>query len=255
MYDPQWISAVVITRNEEANIERCLRSLTAVTNDIVVVDSGSQDRTLEIASKFTDKLVTTGWKGYGESRNLGAEHTSHPWVLALDADEVLSPALIASLKTMQVEPHTVYAFDRINNFNGRWLKHGSFYPDWKLRLYPKEKVEWDNNPVHESLVIPSDFQHKKLDGRLLHYTAPDPHLFRQKMDRYARLGAEAYFHKGEDQSRFTAMVKAAFRFLKSYFFRAGFLDGKEGFEVGKIEAEMVLQRQRYLKEMYKGGKG
>lgn len=242
------ISAVVITRNEERNIARCLKSLSMVTPDIIVVDSGSTDRTIEIAEQYTAKVIRTDWAGYGESRNAGAAEAANEYILAIDADEELSVELISTLKTFVPEPNKVYALDRLNNYGGKWIKHGTWYPDWKIRLYPKESVRWDNNPVHEDLIIPLGYQKVRLEGKLYHYTAPDTRVYKLKMDRYAHLGAESYLQKGKSQSKLAALFKAGYRFVKSYIFRLGFLDGKAGLDVSLIEARTVMKRQKYLKE-------
>lgn len=254
MEDAKHFSAIVITRNEERNIDRCLKSLVKVTDDIVVVDSGSTDRTTELAAQYTGKIFEKQWAGFGQARNFAAGQTKYQYALALDADEELSEDLIARLKALVPQPDTVYALDRINRFDNRWIKHGSWYPDWKLRLYPAGDSLWTHDAVHETLQFPDTFKIVRLQGKLLHYTAPDPRQFAEKMDRYARLAAEDKHKQGKRVSMLKAFFKAVYRFLSSWMFRLGFLDGIPGWRLALLEARTVYKRYIYLRRMRKAGR-
>ncbi len=222
------ISAIVIVYNEEKNIRRCLESL-SWTDEIVVVDSYSQDRTKEIASSFTDKIFDLKWEGFGKKKEFAREKASCDWVLSIDADEVVSEKLKQEIKTIIKKDETLdgYYIPRLSNFLGKWIRHSGWYPDHSLRFFKKNKAQFDSSLVHEKLIL--NGKTGFLKSELLHYTDPDIHHYLLKLDRYTTLGAEKLFQKGKNTSLFDLILKPPAIFFKMFIQKAGFLDGWHGF--------------------------
>jgi glycosyltransferase involved in cell wall biosynthesis len=220
------LSAVVIARNEEAAIGACLDSL-AWCQEIIVVDSGSEDRTRELATERGAKVIDHDWEGYGRQKNFAVRQAANDWVLCIDADEVISPALRASIEKTLADPaYRAYEMARCNRFLGRWLRHGEGYPDWILRLFDRRSARWSDDPVHEKVVTAE--QVGRLQGDLLHESAETLHSYLEKQNRYTTLQAEILHRKGVRPSRFKLVFSPLVRFLKFYILRRGFLDGVPG---------------------------
>ena len=228
------LSVVIITRNEESNIGRTLASA-AFADERIVVDSGSTDRTHDIARELGAKVFDESWKGYASQKNSAIAKASGDWILSLDADEEVSPELAQSIgrATENATSNVAgYFIARRNLFLGRWIRHGGFYPDRKLRLFRRGKGEFVERAVHETMRVdgPTDV----LEGDLIHYAYPTLTGYIDTMNRYSSLGAEVAMQKGEVSRSFAAFffnvrIRPALNFLWNYFFRAGFLDGREGF--------------------------
>src|SRR5215813_3459930 len=228
------LSVVIITRNEESNIGRTLASV-AFADERVVVDSGSTDRTLGIARDEGATVFEEGWKGYAQQKNSAIAKASGDWILSLDADEEVSPELAQSIRQATVNATSNvagYFIARRNLFLGRWIRHGGFYPDRKLRLFRRGKGEFAERAVHETMRIHGETD--VLEGDHIHYAYPTLTGYIETMNRYSSLGAEVAMQKGEVSRSFPAFlfnvrIRPALNFLWNYFFRAGFLDGREGF--------------------------
>jgi len=228
------LSVVIITRNEESNIGRTLASV-AWADERIVLDSGSTDRTLEIARQQGAKVVEESWKGYAKQKNSAIAKASGDWILSLDADEEVSPKLGESIRRAQSDGGSNvagYFIARRNLFLGRWIRHGGFYPDRKLRLFRRGRGEFVERAVHETMRV--DGPTAALEGDLIHYAYPTLTGYIETMNRYSSLGAELAIEKGQiSQSLpsflFNVRVRPALNFVWNYFFRGGFLDGREGF--------------------------
>ncbi|MGB2698388.1 MAG: glycosyltransferase family 2 protein [Candidatus Zixiibacteriota bacterium] len=221
------ISAIVIVYNEEKNIRRCLESLTWA-DEIVVVDSYSQDRTKEIASSFTDKIFDVKWEGFGKKKEFAREKASCDWILSIDADEVVSDKLKREIKAI-IETNEApggYYIPRLSNFLGKWIRHGGWYPDYVLRLFKKSQARFDLSLVHEKLIL--DGKAGFLKNELLHYTDPDIHHYLLKLDKYTTLGAERLFQESKGTSIFDLILRPPAIFLKMFILKFGFLDGWHG---------------------------
>ncbi len=220
------VSAVVITLNAASQIEACLQSL-AFADEIVVVDSGSTDRTVEIVRGCGARVVQQGWLGYGPQKRLSVEHAANDWVVCVDADERVSPELRSSIDKALSRPEIrAYEMARCNRFMGRWLRHGEGYPDWNLRLFDRRSAHWSEDPVHEKVLAETEIG--RLDGDLLHESAETLHAYLEKQNRYTSLQAEALYRNGARPSLFKLVFSPLVRFLKFYFLRLGFLDGVPG---------------------------
>ena len=249
------ISAVIITSNEERNIERCLRSLSGVVEEIIVVDTHSTDGTIEICRQYGVRLVTHEWMGFGPQKNLGIDAARHPYVLSMDADEALDePLREAIIEHKKLGLSGIYSFSRLNYYYGKFLKHGLEFPDYKVRLFPRDQVRWNNDLVHEDLICPSALADTLLPGFLLHYTYYSIREQMQKANRYSSLGAELYFQKGKRASWFKILLNPPFTFLQAYILRRGFMDGAHGFVVAVFHSYSNFMKYTKLWELGQPGK-
>ncbi|QNI34613.1 glycosyltransferase family 2 protein [Alloacidobacterium dinghuense] len=226
------LSVAIITKNEEANLPRTLESV-RWADEVVVVDSGSTDRTIEIASLFGAKVIREGWRGFGKQKNLAIEHCTSEWVLSLDADEEVSEALaqeITQLMEMTPDIHAYFVLRR-NLFLDRWIRHGGYYPDPKLRLFRKGAAWFEERAVHETLRHTGPT--RTLRGDLIHHAYPTIENYIEHMNRYSTLGAEQASSKNKTSRSWPAflwnvLLNPAATFFYNYVLRLGFLDGREG---------------------------
>jgi glycosyltransferase involved in cell wall biosynthesis len=226
------LSVAIITRNEEANLERTLGSV-AWADEIVILDCGSSDRTEEIARKFRARFFVEEWQGFAAQKNSALEKCACEWLLSLDADEALSDELAKEIWELLEgdPPFDGYALPRRNLFLGRWMRFGGFYPDLKLRLFRRGAAEFEARPVHETVHFPG--KAGRLKGDMVHNAYPTLTDYIAHMDRYSTLGAERVVSTGKwgrGLPAFAANValNPAATFVYNYFFRLGFLDGREG---------------------------
>lgn len=220
------LSAVVIARNEESAIGACLDSL-AWCQEIVMVDSGSTDRTREIAVERGARVIDHEWEGYGRQKNYAVRQATNEWVLCIDADEIVGAELRASIeKALSGPAFRAYEMARCNRFMGCWLRHGEGYPDWILRLFDRRVANWSEDPVHEKVL--SEVEVGRLDGDLLHDSAQTLHSYLEKQNHYTSLQAELLYRNGVRPSLFKLVFSPLARFLKFYLLRRGFLDGVPG---------------------------
>lgn len=240
------LSVTIITRNEAENIRQCLESV-AWADEIIVVDSGSVDKTVEICKEFTDQVfIDQDWQGFGIQKNRALDKATGDWILSLDADELITPELAAEIKQAITGTHPVYEIPRLSTFCGREIRHSGWWPDYVARLFRKGHARFSDDPVHERLVYESEVQQMK--NPLKHHTAPDLDEVLEKMNRYSSIGAEKKHLDGKSTGLFSAITHGLWAFLWSYFGRAGFLDGREGFILAVTKAENSYYR--YLKLMY-----
>jgi glycosyltransferase involved in cell wall biosynthesis len=227
------LSIVIITHNEEANIGRTLASVQALVADgngeIIVVDSGSTDRTVEIAKSFGAKVFIETWKGYAAQKNSALDKATGDWILSLDADEEVEPDLAKkiSIAISDQQRSVGHWMTRKNFFLGRWIKRGGFWPDWKLRLFRRGAGRFEARAVHEDVQVQG--LTAKLHGALLHHSYPTLADYIDHMNRYSSLGAEMVVAKNyHGFSLYNIVLRPLATFLYNYFLRLGFLDGREG---------------------------
>jgi len=239
------ISAIVIVYNEEKNIRRCLESL-SWTDEIVVVDSFSQDKTREIASNFTDKIIDVKWEGFGKKKEFAREKASYDWVLSIDADEVVSGQLKDEIKSIIEKDAALdgYYIPRLSSFLGKWIKHSGWYPDYVLRLFKKRKARFDQSLVHEKLILGGETGFLK--DCIMHYTDPDIHHYLSKMDKYTTLGSEKLFQEGKSATFFDLILRPPSVFFKMFILKLGFLDGGYGFVLACLSSFHVFVKYAKL---------
>ncbi len=235
---PPLLSVAIITLNEEQNLARTLASV-RWADEIIVVDSGSTDTTVDIARSFNATVLHHEWQGFAAQKNFAIAQCRGTWVLSLDADEELSPELQRQIRTLLPTdpPIDAFALNRRNLFLGRWVKRGGFYPDAKLRLFRRTSAQFaqrpafEERPVHETIAF--DGAAQTLDYDLIHHAYPTLHEYIEHMDRYSNLGAQLLVNKGRVSRSFPAFFANVFlipylMFLWNYVFRLGLLDGREG---------------------------
>ncbi len=235
---PPLLSVAIITQNEEANLARTLESV-RWAEEIILVDSGSTDRTVEIAKSFGVHVIERGWPGFAAQKNFALSQCTGSWVLSLDADEELSPELQRQIRTLLASHPPVDAFrlKRRNMFLGRWIKHGGFYPDAKLRLFRRCAAnfgmlpKFEDRPVHETIHF--DGAAQTLDYDIIHHAYPTLSTYLKHMDDYSDLGAELLAQKGRVSRSLpvfwsSVLIAPYLTFVWNYIFRLGFLDGREG---------------------------
>ena len=220
------LSVTLITRDAAGQLADCLASVT-FADEIIVVDSGSTDDTVELARRHGARVLQHEWLGFGPQKQFAVEAASHDWVLCVDADERVSPQLREQIVTELKAPRGfVYAAPRRNRFLGHWLRHGEGYPDWSVRLFHRAHARWGSEPVHEKVVSRSPVL--KLSGDLLHDSAETLEKYLDKQNRYTSLQAEAMHAEGHRASALQMTISPVLRFFKYYVLRLGFLDGVPG---------------------------
>ncbi|MBK7141275.1 MAG: glycosyltransferase family 2 protein [bacterium] len=242
------LSVIMITLNEEANLARALSSVNWA-DEIVVVDSGSTDRTVEIAQSFKAKVFQSAWEGFGRAKQSAADHATGEWLLSLDADEEISPALAIEIKQVisSADSYPGYSLPRKTMFLGRWILHCGWYPDHVLRLFKRSAGRFDTALVHERVLLQGD--EGRLTGEILHYSYPNLELYLEKLNRYTTLGAEESWREGKRANWFHVVVKPPIAFFKHYISKRGFLDGLEGFILCALSAMSVMVKYAKLRHM------
>jgi glycosyltransferase involved in cell wall biosynthesis len=231
MSGPLPLSLCVITRDAAAQLAGCLASV-PLASEIIVVDSGSTDHTVEIARGCGARVVVREWAGFGAQKNFAVAQATNDWVLCLDADERLTPPLAAAIGTAITTPASAtspaaYAMARRNRFLGRWLAHGEGYPDWNVRLFDRRRARWSDDAVHEHVI--ADGTVARLPGDLLHASAESLDIYMAKQNQYTTLQAAALHARGERVGVARLMLSPLVRFIRFYVVKLGFLDGLAGF--------------------------
>lgn len=244
----QKLSVTIICKNEARNIRACLESV-KWADEIVVLDSGSTDDTLDIVKEYTDKIIQTDWPGFGVQKNRALDNTIHDWVLSIDADERISPDLQLSIQAiLKQNPADISAYKilRRSSYCGRYLKHGNWKKDYCVRLFKKNKARFKEVPVHENLIVQGDIQ--KIEGLMIHESFRTLEEVIAKMNHYSSLSSEERFNKGQRGSLGKAIRHSLWNFFYGYVFRLGFLDGREGLMLAISNSEGTFYR--YVKLMY-----
>jgi (heptosyl)LPS beta-1,4-glucosyltransferase len=243
------ISAVIIARNEAANIERCVHSLLPVADDILVLDTGSSDNTRQLAEAAGARSKAVAWQGYAATKNAGYEGAKYDYILSLDADEALSPDLQQSISSIKKNLQGAYAFNRLTFFGEKPIRHAGWYPDTKVRLFHKANAKWVGEFVHETLELSPGTPVTHLQGDLLHYSIRDAADQWERTRAYAELAARKMHAEGKRYSVFKHWFSPLARFVSMYFLKLGFLDGKEGWLISRISAKSIALRYTWLKKL------
>lgn len=245
-------SIVIVCKNEEANIERVLKSTVGLTDDILVYDNGSIDNTLSILQKYGVRIHRGEWLGYGATKKLAVTMARYDWVLSIDADEAPDQELQNSLRNLTLSNvHAVYQIKFKNILGEKHLRWGEWGGDKHIRLFNRRFINWNDAIVHESLLIPASAVVENLKGAILHRTMNDTIEYSEKMVRYALLNAEKYFAKGKKSSWTGRYISPPFSFMKHYFFQLGFLDGWEGLLAARMTAYYTFLKYARLYELWK----
>lgn len=244
------ITALVIARNEAANIEQTVEGVRDLAAEVLVVDSGSTDGTQLIATQAGAKVLSHDWPGFGAQKNWGALQAKHNWILSIDADEVPNEELLQALALLKPDPSKIYGMNRITNFCGTWVTHGSWGRDIVWRFYHREHASWDERPVHENLQAKGTFTREILPGKLLHYSYPTLESHDSKLKTYTQLGAESLFAEGKKSNWQKRIVAPAWRAFRSYVLMQGWKDGWAGRELARRDFRMVREKYRILDKLW-----
>jgi glycosyltransferase involved in cell wall biosynthesis len=249
------LSVAIITKNEKENIRQCLQSI-SFAGQIVIVDSGSTDNTLEIAAEFGCEIYSEAWRGFGPQKQSAIDKCSQPWILVLDADERIPPDTANIIKKIVTDSNVKdagFSFPRKNYFQGRWIKHAGWWPDRIVRLFRKEAGRITTAMVHESVEVQGMIG--VLDVPIEHYTESSLSKIIQKIDKYSTLGAQEAFKDGKHSSVFSAFMRAFFTFNQDYFLRLGMLDGRQGLTLAVTDAVNKFFKYAKLSELTKINRG
>lgn len=247
------LTVVIITFNEERNIARCIGSVQGLGDEIVVVDSGSSDETVNISLSMGARVIHHDFAGYIEQKNFATEAAENDWILCLDADEELSEELKAAVMKVLVAPQSMgFSMNRLTNYCGDWVRHGGWYPDVKLRLYNRKYGSWQGVNPHDRFILKENKVPLHLQGDLLHYSyiSLSDHL--KQIDRFSSIGAKSLFDKGVKGGILKIIYKPIARFIRNYILRRGFLDGITGFIIAVNSAHAVFLKYLRLYYLHKG---
>ena len=248
------LTSTIITFNEERNIERCIDALIPVSDEIIVLDSFSTDKTLEICKSKGVRVEQRKWKGYTDAKNYLNQLASNEYIFSVDADEAPDEQLQSSiLKLKESGLKGTYEVNRLTNYCGKWIKHSGWYPDVKTRIFPNSKSRWVGEFVHEELIVEDNPIPILLKGHLLHYSYYSKKEHRERADKYSELTAKKMHKKGKHASFLKPYISAIGRFIGMYFIKAGFLDGKSGFQIARISALSNIYKYKELRRLQDEG--
>lgn len=237
------LSVIVITKNEAANIAKCLESV-SWADEIIVLDSGSSDETVEICKKFTSHVFETDWQGFGIQKQRALEKVTGDWVLSIDADEIITSELRTEIENaIRQNQCDAFLLPRLSSYCGKFIKHGGWYPDYILRLFRREVGYFTNDVIHERVVV--EGKTGKLTAPILHESYSDLSEVLEKTNSYSTLQAQKLFERGVKSSLPKAIFRAWWKFIQTYFVKAAFLDGRHGLMLAISSAESVYYK--YLK--------
>ena len=239
------LSVIIITRNEAANIRACLESV-AWADEIVVVDCGSSDATVDICKEFGAQVYVHDWPGFGAQKNRALDYATGDWIFSIDADERVPAELRAEIEaaTSAHHHHTAFRMPRLSSFCGRYMRHSGWYPDYVTRLFRNGQARFSDDLVHERLVV--NGMTGTLRHHLIHDTFHDLESLIAKVNQYSTAGARMMHEKEKSASLTQAVLRALWAFFRTYVLRAGFLDGREGFMVSVSTAEVTYYRYAKL---------
>lgn len=246
------LSVVIITYNEEKNIERCLLSVKEIADEIVVLDSFSTDNTQAICQKHGVKFYQHAFDGHIQQKNRAVNFSSNPHILSLDADEALHPLLSKSILEIKKNfKHDGYYMNRLTNYCGHWVKHCGWYPDTKLRLWDSRKGHWTGvNPHDKYELFDGDKNTAQLKGDILHYSYYSIEDHYKQVEYFTNIASNAYLQQGKTAPFFKLIVNPAAKFIDHYLLKLGFLDGGSGFRISKISAYATYLKYKKIRKLY-----
>jgi glycosyltransferase involved in cell wall biosynthesis len=244
------VSVVIITYNEVRNIARSVKRAQLISDDIIIVDSGSTDGTLQVANHLCPTVLETAWHGYGLNKNKGIDTAKYDWIFSLDADELPDFELISFLHTIDYNDiRSVYDFNFKVYFKNKLIRYGSWGCNHQVRLFNRAYGRWSSTRVHETLLFSGNINVKRSAGSVHHYSVNSIAEYYLKTENYAKLSALKYFDDRKQSTFVKLYLSPAFNFIWNYVFRFGFLDGKEGWIIARTSAWYTWRKYAYLAEL------
>ena len=248
------LSVVIITLNEERNIGRAIDSVSPISDEIIILDSFSTDKTAEICQSKGVTFVQREWEGYSKTKNYANSLAQFDWIFSLDADEACDQNLRENIhKEKEKGFEGVYMVNRLTNYCGKWIKHSTWYPDWKIRIFKKDNTLWVGEFVHEELEFKDSVEIKKLDGHLEHYSYYNYKEHRQRADKYSILTAKKLHIAGKTAGPLRPYISSFGRFVTMFVLNLGFLDGWKGFKIAQISGQSNKVKYQELRKLNKEG--
>jgi len=246
-------SVVIITYNEEKNIERCLQSVKDIADEIVVIDSFSTDATKAICLNYGVKVIQHAFEGYIQQKNYALSQAANTHVLSLDADEAIDDILKQNILAEKQKgfPHDNYQFNRSNYFCGRWIKHGAWYPDKKVRLVNTQNASWGGTNPHDKIILQNSAAAKWLPGHILHYTYYTLEELAIQTNKFTTIQARAMFAEGKKAGFIKLYISPLAAFIAGYFIKGGFLDGRDGFIIARSVAYGTMLKYAKLMHLWR----
>jgi glycosyltransferase involved in cell wall biosynthesis len=250
----QEVTVVIICENEERTIEKVINAAKKVSSDIVIVDSGSTDNTVEIARSLGAECHHQKWLGFGPQKNFAISLAKSNWILSLDADEIVDSTLTKEIKEalarQDLKEYDGFRVPRLLIIGGKEIIHGGFFPDAQLRLFDRTKGQFNERKVHEAVHVKGKVA--MLKGKLLHHAYPDFDAYKLALDKYAKLSAEEFSTRGDSAwrtSKLNEWIHPIWTFFYRYILRLGFLDGKDGLQAALIYSDYVRKKIAYLRDL------
>lgn len=246
------LSVIIITLNEERNIERAVKSVLNIADEIIVLDSFSTDKTEAICAKYPVRFIQEKWQGYAATKNSANALASNNWIFSLDADEEVDSKLekeIISQKKLGFSG--TYSVNRLTNYCGKWIKHSTWYPDKKVRIFEKSNTKWGGEFVHEELEFSKPVADQELAGHLNHFSYYDYVDHRSRADKYSLLTAKKLHAAGKSAGPFKPYISSVGRFITMFILHLGFLDGWAGFKIAQISAQSNVVKYKELRKLNK----
>lgn len=246
------LSAVIITFNEERNLQRCIDSLKSVADEIIVIDSYSTDGTQKIAETRGARFIQHAFEGHIQQKNVALSHASFEWILSLDADEALDEALRQSILTVKDSGNSDgYSMNRLTNYCGHWVKHCGWYPDTKVRLVRNGKARWTGINPHDRLELTEGAKPQHLTGDILHYSYYTLDDHRKQIEYFGNIAARELFDRKKKITWLMVFAKVIAQFVKSYILKLGILDGSAGWTISRMSAYATWRKYSKLKNLYR----
>jgi len=246
------VSTVIIARDEADRIAKTIKAALEVSQEVLVVDTGSSDDTVQVARRVGARVESCEWQGYGPTKNYAYTLAHYDWILSLDADEVPSSSLISAIKELSPQTDHIYTVNRLINFLGQDIYHCKWHPDWVPRLFHRKMAKWDHAAVHEKLLFPEHMKLHKLDGLLHHYSFRSRQHFVEKTADYSKLAAEEWMEEGSGPGIFKSLIGPWWKYVQTYYQFGGYKDGTAGKEIATILAEGVRVKLNHYKKLKKG---
>lgn len=246
------LSVIIITLNEERNIGRAIDSVAQIADEVILLDSFSKDKTEEICKSKNAIFIQREWEGYAQTKNHANALANHDWIFSLDADEACDQDLIkAILKEKELGFSGVYMVNRLTNYCGKWIKHSTWYPDWKIRIFQKSNTRWVGEYVHEELDFTNEVEVKKLEGHLQHFSYYNYKEHRERADKYSILTAKKLHAAGKTAGPLRPYISSFGRFVTMFILNLGFLDGWKGFKIAQISGQSNKVKYQELRRLNK----